>query len=237
MSNPIEVGGLRNANPPLSVEEQAMVDRMRAGGLGLPTTPGAPQPDPPAGDSTVYGTSEPQQFDMPAHPQPTRPPNPYAPTGWRKKVSVEFDVVTPSGQTVRLRRLERNDLFKSGIMDHLDQLLPLLIDAEQSPEAQRQGKVAEAVQRSASMLSDMYDVMDIVVMTACVRPMVTNDPQAVLEGTESDWADPNFIPIVHISSIDDDDREFIFATAFKMDSDQLKSFQQSKGRVDAIPAN
>jgi len=229
MSNPIGLGGLKNANPPLSVEEQAIIERMRAGGLGLPMTPGAPEPDPPASDSTVYGISEPTQA--------TRPVNPYAPTGWRKKASVEFDVVTPSGQRVRLRRLERNDVFRSGIMDHLDQLLPLLIDAETSPVQQREARVAEAVKRSASMISDMYDVMDIVIMTACVRPLVTNDPNAVLEGTELDWQDPNFVPIIHISSIDDDDKEFLFATAFRMDADQLKSLQQSQGRMDPIPTN
>lgn len=170
-------------------------------------------------------------------PDPRLPANPYAPTGWRKKVSVEFDLVVPSGQKCRIRRLERNDMFKLRIIDHLDQLLPLLVDSEGASEDERNAKIAEAVKTNASMIDGIYTVVDIVVMNCCVRPLVTNDADMAIEGTERDWEDPNFISIVHLDDIELEDRMYIFAAAFRREADQLKSVRESQTSVEPVPTS
>lgn len=155
------------------------------------------------------------------------PTNPYAVTGWRKKVAVIFDFQCPSGQVVQLKRLERNDLFKLGVIDHLDTLLPLLIDTEDGVDSNV--KVLEALKTGGvGMIDGVYNIADIVVMNCAINPMVTNNPSMAIE---SDVA-----PVVFIDDIDIDDKMAIFKACFQGEADQLKSVQQPTPVVEPVPA-
>lgn len=217
MSNPIQVGPLTDANPrkldPIPHQHQLPPQ-------GSPGTQSASA----SGPHTVGISPGIKLSDT----LPDKPTNPYAPTGWRRKQAVEFDVQLPSGQVARIRRLERNDLFKLKIIDHLDKLLPLLIDNSSSDE--QQTKVKEAISRNAHMIDDLFNVMDIVVFACCVNPMVTADPNAVI----IDETIP--VNVVHIDDIDVDDRMIIFNAAFGLEADALKSVLGQASGVGSVPA-
>lgn len=233
MGSPIEFGNLKDANPPLSAEEQAVVDKIRSGAIKLPLTPGAP-----LAASDVFSV-DPGSTIAPTLPQapPTAPVNPYAPTGWAVKELVVTEATLPSGQRCRIKRFERSDMFKSGTIDHMDQLLPLLIDTEGiASEQERDAKIADAVKKNAHLIADIYTLVDVVVMSCSIIPAVTNNPAAVMPGTEQDWADPHFVPIVHLDSVSEDDRAYIFAVACGKDIDHLKSLQKQASSVESVSA-
>lgn len=171
---------------------------------------------------------------------PTIPPknaNPYAPTGWRQKVSVEFDVMLPSGQLCRVRRLDRNDIIKLRIIDHLDTLLPKLIDMDKLPAEEQRKQITKAVSEDVNLIDNVYTVIDVVVMACCVKPLVTNNKDAVLYGTPADWEDPNFISIVHLDDIDMEDRQVIFGYAFGGDGQDLKSLATATSVMEFVPTS
>ena len=163
------------------------------------------------------------------------PANKFAPTGWRQRVSVEFDYQVPSGQWCRLRRLDKVDLFKLRILDHMDNLLPQLIDV--GDDQQQQAKVQQAIQKNMNLVDDMYNVIDIVTMAACVRPMVTDDKSKTNYGTAEDWENPDFIATVHIDDVIIEDKQAIFQASFKGDVDALKSAAEQEVRVGDLPAS
>ena len=164
---------------------------------------------------------------------PDRPVNPYAPTGWRKKQRVEFDLELPSGQLCRVSRLERDDLLRLNLMKELNTFAPMLLDQAMSDE-ERTKAATDAVQQDPDALQKMIEAIDKVVMAATVAPKITNNPKLVNEGTEKDWANPNFIATVHIDNIDTFERMFIFGAAFGRSMDELKSiFEQAEG-VDSL---
>lgn len=159
--------------------------------------------------------------------------NRYAPTGWRKKHSIEFDYQTPSGQVCRLRRLERNDIIKLKLIDHMDDLLPKLIDiGDATPE-----KITEALKDNMHLIDGLYNAADVVVMACCVRPMVTSDPNLVSYGTEADELDPNFVAVVSLDDIDIEDRMAIFLAAFGSDAAGLKSVSPEATSMESVPAS
>lgn len=233
MGSPIELGQLQSGSvpPPITPEEQEILDRIRSGQVRLEATPSAQQ----------QHAEEVQQRWPQADPGiqvaptlPVKPTNPYAPTGWRKKESKEFDLVVPSGQKCRLRRLERSDLFRHGLMDHADELLPLLIDIDDMTLEQKNERIKDAMKNNVHLIGGIFSLVDVAVMSCCIKPMVTNDPQAVSYGTEADHQDPNFIPIVHISDIDEDDRQYIFDAVFRSEADALKSVQQQTTSMESV---
>jgi hypothetical protein len=175
------------------------------------------------------------QVTPPPIPQePIKPVNPYAPTGWRKKQSLEFDLTLPSGQTVRLRRLDRADLFKLRIIDHLDTLLPMLIDMADDTSSD---DIREQIKDKSGVIGDMVNAADVAILACCIRPAVTNDPKATYYGTEAEQADPNFWPIFHIDDIDLDDKLAIFTAVFKGESDALKSVSRAPVSVEPVSTN
>ncbi len=153
--------------------------------------------------------------------QPVVPANPYAPTGWRRKERVEFDIETPSGQLCRVMRFERNDMFRLNLTDYMDTFTPLLITDEMSEEEQRR-KIVEVAENGAA-LGKMFDAVDKVVMSATVRPLVTDDESKINYGTDEDWGNPNFVATVHIDDIAVEDKMYIFGMAFGRSMDDLKS--------------
>lgn len=163
------------------------------------------------------------------------PPNPYVPTGWRKRQTVEFDLTLPSGQTCRARRLERNDVIKLKIVDQLDTLLPLLIDLPEGPE--RDEKIKQVMKDDPSAIEGMFGVIDIVVMACCLKPAVTANEAAVNYGTPLEWGDPTFVPIAYIDDIEPEDKVAIFAAAFGADMSDLKSAGSATPSVAHLPAS
>lgn len=151
--------------------------------------------------------------------------NPYAPTGWRKKQRLEFDLELPSGQLCRVMRLERDDVMRMGLMEYLNTFAPMLMDQALSDE-ERQTQMQEKVQDDPKALGDMLDAIDKVVMTCCVKPRVTQDPKLVNYGDEEDWGDPNFTPVAYLDDIDSFEKMYIFGAAFGSDMDHLKSVLQ-----------
>lgn len=164
---------------------------------------------------------------------PEAPVNPYAPTGWRKKQRVEFDLELPSGQLCRVMRLERDDLLRLNLMEHLDTFTPMLLDNSMSDEA-RQEMAAQTVKDDPAALSKMLKAVDKVVLSACVKPKITEDPKRVNYGTEKDWANPDWVGTVHIDDIDTFERMFIFGAAFGRSMDDLKSILEQAEGLDGL---
>jgi hypothetical protein len=161
--------------------------------------------------------------------KPPKPVNPYAPTGWQTKQRIEFDAELPSGQMCRLMRLERDDLFRLNLMDYLDTFTPMLMSDDMTPE-EREGKVKETMQKDPEALMKMLQAIDQVVMSATLKPRITDDPALVNYGTENDWDDPNFVAIVPLENVSTMERMFIFGAVFGRSMDELKSvWEQAEG--------
>lgn len=170
----------------------------------------------------------PQDFSgqsVPADP----PANPYIVTGWRARQHVEFDVTLPSGQICRVRRLERDDLIRMDIMQYLDTFTPMLLEDSMTDE-ERERMMTDEVKKNPEALQKMLKAIDKVIMVACVKPQITEDPALVNYGGEFDWGNPNFIPVAFLDDIDTFERMAIFGAAFGQDMDALKSvLQQAEG--------
>jgi hypothetical protein len=159
----------------------------------------------------------------------TQQPNPYAPTGWGPKTYTEMDVVTPTGQNARIRRLERSDLMRLNLMEQLNTFAPMLLETNVT-DAEREAMMQDEIKRNPASLTKMYAAMDKVVQQVCLKPRVTDEQRKVNYGNPQQWADPNFVATVHINDIDQVDRTFIFGVAFGRDVDDLKSFlRQAEG--------
>lgn len=162
-----------------------------------------------------------------------RPVNPYAPTGWRKKTRLEFDVELPSGQKCRVIRLERDDLLKMNLLQELDTFTPMLLDDSMS-DAEREGKAATLVKENPEALKKMLSAIDKVVLAATVAPKITEDPRLVDYGNESNWADESWVGTVLLDDIDTFERMYIFGAAFGRDMDDLKSVLEQTQSVDSL---
>jgi len=163
------------------------------------------------------GTPTPQSF------------NAYAPTGWRKRNRVEFDLEMPSGQMCRVMRLERDDLLRLNLMQYLDTFTPMLFESQLS-DAERQQEMVSLVQSDPQALSKMLKAIDKVVLACTIKPQITEDSAKVNYGNENDWADPNFVATVHLDDVDSFERMYIFGSAFGKSMDDLKSvLQQAQG--------
>lgn len=157
------------------------------------------------------------------------PVNPYAPTGWRKKQRMEFDMELPSGQMCRVMRLERDDLLRLDLLQYLDTFTPMLLDGAMSDQ-ERQEQATQSVKDDPAALSKMLKAVDKVVLAATIKPKITEDRGKVNYGTERDWANPNWVGTVHLDDIDTFERMFIFGAAFGRSMDDLKSiFEQAEG--------
>jgi hypothetical protein len=175
--------------------------------------------------------------DFSGQPASAPPSNPYLVTGWQKRQHVEFDVTLPSGQICRVRRLERDDLLRMDIMQYLDTFTPMLLEDSMSDE-EREALMTETVKKNPEALQKMLKAIDKVVMVACVKPEITEDPNLVNYGGPHDWENPNFTPVAFLQDIDTFERMAIFGAAFGQDMDALKSvLQQAEGvgRVAAEP--
>lgn len=172
-----------------------------------------------------------QPQDAPFDPNPPRfqkPANPYAPTGWRKKQRVEFDLELPSGQLCRIMRLERDDLLRMNLLEHLDTFTPILMDNMSDEE--RQEKMEASLRDDPKGLNTMLSAIDKVVLACTVKPKITEDVKLVNYGTEDDWGNPNFTATVHLDDIDTFERMYIFGAAFGRSMEDLKSlFEQAQG--------
>jgi hypothetical protein len=161
---------------------------------------------------------------------PEAPTNPYAPTGWKRKNRIEFDLQTPSGQMCRVMRLEREDLFRMNLMQYLDTFTPTLMDDTVMSDEEKDRKVKEALKTNPNALGNMFMAIDQVVMAATIRPKVTDDEKLTDYGKPKDWANPRFIATAYINDISMDDRMAIFGAAFGKSMDDLKSvFKQTPG--------
>lgn len=161
------------------------------------------------------------------------PANPYAPTGWRKKVRQEFDLELPSGQMCRIMRLERDDLLRMNLMEHLDTFTPMLMEGSLSDE-ERQAQMEATVKENPAALQKMLGAVDKVVLACTVAPRITEDEKLVNYGGPEDWANPKFVATVHINDTDTFERMFIFGAAFGRSMDDLKSLLEQTEGLDGL---
>lgn len=167
--------------------------------------------------------------------QVTSAANPYVVTGWRPRTWHEFDVTLPSGQLCRIRRLERDDLIRMDLLQYLDTFTPMLLEDTMS-DADRERLMTDEVKKNPAALQQMLRAIDKVVMSATIRPQITEDPNKVNYGNEADWANPNFVPVALLDDINTEERMYIFGACFGSDMDALKRLlEQTKGlaSVDA----
>lgn len=178
------------------------------------------------------GNAQPRHAEVPLDISgvqvPKKPVNPYAPVGWQVKQRNEFDLELPSGQMCRLMRLERDDLFRLDLMQYLDTFAPMLMG--QMSDEEREEKMRETMQEDPESLMNMLRAIDKIVMAATIKPRITEDPELVDYGSESDWDNPDFVATVPIENIPLMERMFIFGAAFGRSMDQLKSlWEQAEG--------
>lgn len=169
---------------------------------------------------------------------PAIPPggvNPYAPTGWAGRNRVESDVELPSGQLVRVRRLEREDLVRLRLMGYMDTFTPILMEDTVSAE-ERNRRIKEKMGNDTNAIADMFAAIDQVVMFACVRPRVTSDQKLADYGGPQDWENPNFIATAFIEHITMDDRFAVFAASFGRSMEDLKSFRAEADGMVGVAA-
>jgi hypothetical protein len=166
-------------------------------------------------------------------PKPEQPVNPYAPTGWRRKQRLEFDITLPSGQLCRVLRLEREDLFRLNLMSYLDTFTPMLMEDSISAD-ERNKRMRDTMTQHPDSIANMFMAIDEVVMAATLRPHVTNDEKKVDYGGPQDWENPNFIATAYIEDIGMEDRMAIFAAAFGRSMDDLKSIWAEADSVGGV---
>jgi hypothetical protein len=219
MSNPLIAG----------VEKAEVVEPSRASRHAT-----GEEPERNIGEETKRA-AEPEDPPIPVpHAEPA---NPYAPTGWRKKQRIEFDLTLPSGQLCRVLRLEREDLFRLNLMSYLDSFTPLLMEDSISAE-QRNERMRETMTKNPDSIANMFMAIDEVVMAATIRPHVTNDANKVDYGGPQDWGNPQFVATAYIEDIGMEDRMAIFAAAFGRSMDDLKSIwakADSMGSMADVP--
>ena len=170
---------------------------------------------------------------LPPPPDAGPPVNPYAPTGWRKKQRIEFDVTLPSGQLCRVLRLEREDLFRLNLMSYLDTFTPMLMEDSISAE-ERNKRMRDTMTQHPDSIANMFMAIDEVVMAATIKPRITNDEKKVDYGGPDDWSNPQFIATAYIEDIGMEDRMAIFASAFGRSMDDLKSIWAEAGGVAGV---
>lgn len=196
-----------------------------------------PEVEPPQGRSFAAEAVDTRAFEMTEpslpDPSPENPGNPYAPTGWGKKNRTEFDVNLPSGQLCRVMRLERDDLLRLNLIEYLDTFTPLLMDQSMS-DAQRESSMEQMVKDNPESLGKLFKAVDRVAMAASVKPKIVEDESKANYGNESDWINPNFVPVAFIDDIDTIDRMVIFAAAFGRSMDDLKSVFREAESMDGL---
>lgn len=210
MSEPVSVGKARKRQRPKAVRPPQPAPRLATGD------------EPEVHDDPMPGYSFDATPPLGAEPPPSRSVNPYAPVGWQAKERIEFDLELPSGQVCRVIRMERDDLFRLNLQDYLNSFLPLLMDDALTDE-QRELKMAEIMQDDPKALTKMLGAIDQVVMAACVKPRITEDPEKVNIGGPAEWNDANFVAVVPLDNIPTVERMFIFGSAFGRSMDDLKS--------------
>jgi hypothetical protein len=173
-----------------------------------------------------------EPMDAPVDPAPP-PVNPYAPTGWKRKERIEFDVRVPSGQLVKVLRLEREDLFRLNLIQYLDTFTPLLMEDSISDD-ERERRLKETMAEKPDSLMNMFVAIDQVVMAASVKPRVTQDPKLVDYGQQKDWNNPRFTPVAYLEDIAMEDRMTIFGAAFGRSMDELKSVLDQTSGVGSV---
>jgi hypothetical protein len=204
--------------------------------------------------AAATGDAPPPRFDPqtgePLFPEPVQPPigyktpqqdpgdpahtvNPYAPTGWKRRYRVEFDITVPSGQLCRVMRLEREDLFRMDLIQYLDTFTPMLMQESVSDLAARR-QIENSVKDDPTSLSKMFVAIDQVVLAATIRPRVTDDENKVDYGQSSDWSNPKFIATAFISDLEMEDRMAIFGAAFGRSMDDLKSVFQEESSLGSV---
>ena len=174
--------------------------------------------------------------DISGVPVQTQPSNPYAPTGWRKRNRVEFDLELPSGQVCRMLRLERDDMLRLNLIQYLDTFTPALLEGTAN-DAEKEEMMKSELQKNPAGLQKMLKAIDKVVLAAVLVPQITEDPAKVNYGSEMDWANPNFVPVALLDDIDTFERMIIFGAAFGRSMDDLKSFLEGQAPGLASLAN
>lgn len=214
------------SNPLIAGVEQAEQVQPRRRGPSRPATGNEPErsevaeePELSIGEQ-IKRDAEPMDPPIPV-PKPEAV-NPYAPTGWRKKQRLEFDITLPSGQLCKVLRLEREDLFRLNLMSYLDTFTPLLMEDSISAD-ERNKRMRDTMTKNPDSIANMFMAIDEVVMAATLRPHVTNDETKVDYGGPQDWGNPQFIATAYIEDIGMEDRMAIFAAAFGRSMDDLKS--------------
>lgn len=219
MTNPIEP-------PNIAGDDRPRFDPY----TGKPLDAAKPEPEPQAGAN--FWAQQRQAAEAKGAPE-AAPVNPYAPTGWQSKDRVEFDITLPSGQLARVMRLEREDLFRLNLMGYLDTFTPMLMEETVSAE-ERSKRIREKMSTDPNAMANMFMAIDEVVMSATVRPRVTDDKALVDYGNPEDWSNPRFIATAYINDISMDDRFAIFASAFGRSMDDLKSVREQASGVAGV---
>jgi len=209
---------------PLTEAQEELARQLNvAEAAGIPERAGAAQPiDSRTGEEVIPD-------DWQGFPVEKQPANPYAPTGWRKKNRVQFDLELPSGQLCLITRLERDDLLRLNLMQYLDTFTPMLLGNTATDE-QNAADMTEIIQRNPQALQKLLTAIDKVVMACTLKPQITEDKSKVNYGDEDDWRNPDFVATVLLDDIDSFERMFIFGAAFGRDMDDLKSvLEQAEG--------
>lgn len=222
MNNPIDMTGIpvQHAAAAATGELPPRFDSQTGEPLFQVQSP--PTPQPPLG----YKAST-QEGD------PAGATNPYAPTGWKRKKRVEFDITVPSGQLCSVMRLEREDLFRMNLIQYLDTFTPMLMEESLSDAAARR-QIVGAVKDDPAALTKMFIAIDQVVMAATIRPRVTDDENRADYGGPDDWANPKFVATAYINDIEMEDRMAIFGAAFGRSMEDLKSVWEQDPSLGSV---
>jgi hypothetical protein len=196
----------------------------------------------PLGESPEYQAEKRAEvesaFGVPVkeNPQPSAPKEPYALSeSWSRgrEYKKPFDyVISTSGQTVKIRRLDMGDMLRLGIAEEMDFMTKALMSNEKTETG------GEAV-ASAVMKSDNFDRMDKMINKVVLAGLLAPKPHhpPLKDNGEVD-EEAKKDGILYIDEIPFGDRMEMFSVIFE--SDGLATFRgeqtASVGDVETVPS-
>lgn len=138
--------------------------------------------------------------------------NPYKITGWKKDDS-HFDVVTPSGQRCRAKKLQFEEAISYGLLDDADLFTNALMSNDQKAGGATMLQVFSDPERRAKF----FGLLNRCMAACVVLPKVSMQSGALLPDDE-----------VFVGDIPFPDKMFIFTTCFRGRTESLDTFREGQ---------
>lgn len=146
-----------------------------------------------------------------------------------KETATHTELPLPSGKVCLVRGLDLAELVRGGSIPN--DLLPIIQkamdDSKGKPEALRRKEMEQAVESDPKMLSQVFEMMDLVVMAVVVQPLINPRPE-----NEADRS----AELLYVDEVLTDDKLFIMNWAMGGTSNLEQFRRELEGEVASAPA-